>query len=128
MDNNAITPDDALAFYSSLVSSRETLQKELQEEIDKAIPQEVKDHIEDIKAEIQPKLDRISQEIQLYEGRLKEYVLTVQGTLKGEHHMVVWSKGRTSWDTKSLEGYAKAHPELLVFKTEGNPSVSIRRR
>lgn len=128
MDNNTIRPDDAIYYYSGLVISRDNLQKELQEEIEKAIPQEVKDQIEDIKAELQPKLDHLNQEIQLYEGRLKEYVSVTQETLKGEYHMFVWSKGRTSWDTKSLEGYAKAHPELLVFKSEGKPSVSIRRR
>lgn len=47
-------------------------------------------------------------------------------TIKGETLMAVWSKGRTSWDTKKLDGYAVAHPEIKEMKSEGNPSISIK--
>lgn len=127
INNNPMSPEDALAFYSTLVNSKDNLQAEMQEAIDQAIPQEVKDQIEDIKAELQPKIDRLNQEISLYEGRLKEYVIQVGETLKGEYHMVVPAKGRTTWDTKGLDGYSKAHPEILAFKTTHDPSASIRK-
>lgn len=32
---------------------------------------------------------------------------------------------RTTWDTKKLEGYAVAHPEIVTFKKE-SASVTIR--
>ena len=47
-------------------------------------------------------------------------------TVKGDHLQAVWSKGRASWDDKALMGYTKAHPELLEFRKQGEPSVSIR--
>jgi hypothetical protein len=33
---------------------------------------------------------------------------------------------RARWDTKALEGFAAAHPELLELKTEYWPSPSVR--
>ncbi|MCG3145996.1 MAG: hypothetical protein HONDAALG_03775 [Gammaproteobacteria bacterium] len=47
-------------------------------------------------------------------------------TVKGAALSAVYAKGRVSWDNKALEGYAVAHPELLAFRSEGAPSVSIR--
>ncbi len=41
--------------------------------------------------------------------------------------MAVWSKGRETWDTKSLDGYALAHPEIASLRKVGDPSVSIRK-
>jgi len=38
----------------------------------------------------------------------------------------VFSHGRVSWDTSSLDQYAKTHPEIGSFRKEGNPSVSLR--
>ena len=127
INDNPMSPEDALAFYSTLVNRKDILQAEMQEAIDQAIPQEVKDRIEDIKAELQPNIDRLNETISLYEGRLKEYVIQVGETLKGEYHMVVPAKGRTTWNTKGLQGYAIAHPEIEVFKSVHDPSASIRR-
>jgi hypothetical protein len=59
-------------------------------------------------------------------GEIKEAVLEHGSTIKGEDLMAVWSKGRTSWDTKKLDGFAAAHPEILQFKSSGKPSISIK--
>lgn len=37
-------------------------------------------------------------------------------------------RGRVAWDTKALDVFMLALPELAKFKSEGKPSVSIRRR
>jgi hypothetical protein len=34
-------------------------------------------------------------------------------------------KGRVSWDTKALDGYAVAHPEIEKLRIEGAPTVRI---
>lgn len=57
---------------------------------------------------------------------VKADVLAHGETVKGERLMAVWVKGRTSWDSKRLDGYAAAHPEIESFKTVGEPSVTIR--
>ena len=118
---------EALNNYSNLVAHEAGLVRLLEEKIQELIPSEIKLEIEQLKARFQPKLDDARKDILLLEEDIKEYVVTVGETLKGTDHMFVYAKGRVSWDTKSLEGYAKAHPELLVFRSEGKPSVSVRK-
>lgn len=60
------------------------------------------------------------------EARVKDLVLELGETVKGDQLMAVWTKPRVSWDVKSLDGYAAAHPEILPFRHTGQPSVSIR--
>ena len=38
----------------------------------------------------------------------------------------VFNKARIKWDDKKLQGYAVSHPEVLRFREEGSPSISIR--
>jgi len=47
-------------------------------------------------------------------------------SIKGEQLQAVFSKARTTWDGKKLEGYAVAHPEIEKLKKTGSPSVAIR--
>jgi len=54
-------------------------------------------------------------------------VLKIQKTVKGEKLQAIYSRGRTSWDNSALNGYATTHPEIIQFRKEGKPSVSIRK-
>jgi uncharacterized protein YifE (UPF0438 family) len=38
----------------------------------------------------------------------------------------VYSAGRVTWDSKKMEVYAQAHPEVREFRKVGNPVVSLR--
>jgi len=58
---------------------------------------------------------------------VKDAVLVLGETVKGEKLQAVWSKGKTSWNTNQLLGFAKAHKEILEMKTDGGPSISIRK-
>ena len=53
-------------------------------------------------------------------------VFTIGATVKANGLMAVYNKGRVSWDSKLLDGYAVAHPEILAARKEGDPSVTIR--
>lgn len=57
---------------------------------------------------------------------IKSTVLEHGQSVKATHLHAVWSKPRISWNNKGLDGYAIAHPEILAFRKEGRPSVSIR--
>jgi hypothetical protein len=57
---------------------------------------------------------------------IKSETLALGQTVKGTRLMVVWAKGRSSWDGKLLDGYAMDHPEILQAKKIGEPTVSIR--
>lgn len=63
------------------------------------------------------------------EGEIKGYVLQVGSTVRGASAplMAVYSRGQVKWSDEKLTGYAAAHPEILAFRTEGKPTVSIRR-
>jgi hypothetical protein len=54
--------------------------------------------------------------------------LSLGFTVKSDHSMCVWSKGRTGgFDTMALIGYAAAHPELAQFKKpDGEPTASVQ--
>jgi len=60
------------------------------------------------------------------ERQVLDLTLCLGETVKGDALMAVWTRPRVSWDVKSLDGYAAAHPEILPFRHTGQPSVSIR--
>ena len=62
------------------------------------------------------------------EVEIRADVLTGKATLKGDTSKwkAIYMQGRTSWNTKALEGYSAAHPEIERFRKVGEPSVSIR--
>lgn len=109
---------------AELKSAQNVREIEKQALIDQLIPQEIKAKIAEIEAEfsnsdISEKIDALTEEV-------KGEVVSVGETVKGTYLMAVYNKGRVSWDTKALDGYVTAHPELLQFRKEGAPSVSIR--
>lgn len=61
------------------------------------------------------------------EASVKADALQVGATIKGSHLMVVWSKGRTTWDSAKLDGMASLIPQLNDARKVGEPTVSIRK-
>jgi len=55
-----------------------------------------------------------------------EAVLDKSESVKGEKLQAIFSKGRTTWNTTKLAGFAIAHPEINELKKVGKSSVSIR--
>lgn len=92
-----------------------------------AIPAEVQNILDEIEAEYAPKQDAIGAEILALEAQVKSTVLEAGETAKGGSLQAVFTKGRISWDTKALDGYAKANPAIVEFRKQGEPSVSIRK-
>lgn len=58
---------------------------------------------------------------------IKDAVLHHGETIRGRELQAVWAKGRVSWNTQALIGYAIAHPEMYTFQTVGEPTVAIRK-
>ena len=98
-----------------------------QSKIDQVLTPEIKQAIADIELEYAGMSEGVDENITKLTAEIKDDVIQLGGTVKGDHMMAVWNKGRVSWDTKSLDGYAIAHPELTQFRKEGEPSVSIRK-
>ena len=113
--------------YSDLGVGIDLINQEKQSLIDQVLTQEIKEKLAEIDAEFDPKIEQILQEKSMLEADIKAEVLQAGRTVKGTYHSFVWSKPRVSWDTKALDGYALAHPEITQFRTEGSPSVSVRK-
>ena len=94
---------------------------------DEIIPSEVQMQLIELDAERQTALESIQGGIASLETEIRSGVLETGISVKGAKLHAIWSKGRVSWDTKSLDGYVIAHPELTAFRKEGDPSVSIRK-
>ena len=88
---------------------------------------EIKAAIADIETEFAGRDDVVGEKIKDLRSDIKNSVLVLGETVKGEFLSAVWNKGRTSWDNKALQGYAVNQPELLQFKKEGKPSVALRK-
>ena len=113
--------------YSDLWFGIDLIHQEKQALIDTVLTPEIKEKLAEIDAEFDPKIEQLAQEKVMLESEIKQEVLSAGRTVKGTYHSFVWSKPRVSWDTKALDGYAAAHPEIQQFRIEGSPSVSVRK-
>lgn len=114
---------DRLAEYQS---ERDAANLEKQALIDAVYTPEIKQRMAEIEAEFAGKTEAVNENIMALETEIKAAVISHGASVKGSFFHAVFAKGRVSWDTKSLDGYAAAHPELTAFRKEGDPSVSIR--
>ena len=113
--------------YSRLTAGISDIEAQKQALIERVLTPEIKEQLAEIDAEFDPKIAELNQTKAILEAQIKAQVLEAGRTIKGTYHSFVWSKPRVSWDTKALDGYAAAHPEIAQFRTEGSPSVSVRK-
>jgi hypothetical protein len=95
-------------------------------DLDELIPAEVQVEIETVKEEYKIETAAVQKKITELKEQIKTGVLFLGGTVKTEFKQAIWNKGRISWDSKGLQGFEVAHPEISVFKKVGNPTVSFR--
>ena len=108
--------------YEELVAKQEIVQQDRELIVQKAL-----EAFTDVLKEVDKNLETISYNLATAKDMVTSQVLTSKETYKGKAYMAVWNKGRESWDTSKLAGYAVAHPELLALKSVGEPSVSFRK-
>lgn len=87
---------------------------------------EVEAIIEKKTQHLKNEVSEYNAEIDVLEDMIKRFVLKRGKSLKGEFLQAVYSKGKTTWDTKALDGYASVFPEIVRFKKTSAASVSIR--
>jgi len=90
---------------------------------------EIKAKLQEIDAEFATQYEGVDANIAAITEAIKADVLTHGATVKGQHLMAVYAKGREGgWDGAKLKGFAMAHPEILAAKKpDGEPTVSIRK-
>lgn len=79
-----------------------------------------------LEAEIEPQADAINARIAALQAQIESAVLRRGATVRGARLQAVFSRGRVTWDTRALVGYAATHPDVLEFQRVGEPSVAIR--
>ena len=127
MEEIALTEEGSTAYGGILMDTKEMLDQlaELRTGRDlMETPYRMK--MAELNAEMVDKTDEISTEIAELEAKIKAVVLNAGATVKSQYLQAVYSKPRVSWDTRALDGYAKANPDVLAFRKTGKSSVSIR--
>jgi hypothetical protein len=112
---------------TDLYAQQEALEAEKQALILKTIPPEVRTRLDDIEAEFAGKAKAASANIEELEASIKTAALAHGESVRGAGFQAVWNKGRLTWDSKGLNAYADEHPEVLQFRKEGEPSITIRK-
>lgn len=91
------------------------------------VPPEIKMALDKIDAEFNDKQMMVGKEIDEITTEIKYDVVNLGTTVKGAFLMAVYNKARVTWDNKGLEGYMVANPEIVAFRKEGEPTVTIRK-
>jgi hypothetical protein len=114
---------DILADYKSQLDLLDLQKREM---IDGVLTPEIRQAMADIEAEFSGKSDLVNARIAGIRLEIDRDVLQYGATVKGAHMMAIWVKPRVTWDTKGLNGYGLAYPEIMAFQKVGEPSVTIR--
>ena len=81
----------------------------------------------EIEAEFAGKSEAVDENIRKLTEEIKAEVKELGSSVKADHFQAVYVKGRITWDTSKMDGYAVGHPEVLFMRKEGEPSVTLRR-
>jgi septation ring formation regulator EzrA len=117
---------DKLDRLAELQAQADVIRLHYDEIRDTIVPPEIKQQLIDLDAEYSTSIESLNEGIANLTSEIKQDILQNGGSVKGDYLHAIWVKGRVSWDTKSLDGYALGHPELLALRKEGEPSVTIR--
>lgn len=90
------------------------------------ILKQVQPELEAIESEYGPLLEAAEANAAALESEIKNDVLLRGESVHNEHFQAIYMKGRVAWDNDGISNYARAHPEVLQFRREGQPSVSLR--
>jgi len=86
----------------------------------------VQEELDAVEAEFKPALDAATENAAVLEAEIKNDVLLRGESLRGSMVHAIYTRGRVSWDASAMNEYARDHPDVLPFRKEGQPSVSIR--
>ena len=86
----------------------------------------IQPELDALDSEYKPVLEAAEENLAALETEIKTDVLLHGASIQGGNFRAVYTRGRVSWDTTGIEGYAAAHPEVLQFRKQGEPTVSLR--
>ena len=93
----------------------------------KAIMAPIAEQLAEIGEELRRTMVNYDINIAPLEEDIKALGIEYGETVKGATLRAQFARGRVSWNTKGLTGYAVANPDVLAFRKQGAPYVSIRK-
>lgn len=98
-----------------------------QDAINQVLTPAIKAELAAIDAEFGEQVEAINETLAIIEAEIKAGVIALGSTVKEGRFMAMYNKGRVTWDTKKMEGFALAHPEIAALRKEGEPFVTIKK-
>jgi hypothetical protein len=90
------------------------------------IMKQIQGDLEALETEYQPLLETTEKNIEALTAEIKNEVLLHGESVQGGKFRASYVKGRVSWDSQGMGKYAESHPDVLQFRREGRPSVTLR--
>jgi hypothetical protein len=90
------------------------------------ILKQIQAELDALDSEYKPVLESAEENIATLENEIKTDVLLHGESVSAGSYRVTYSQGRISWDNDGLAKYADAHPEVVKFRKQGQPIVSLR--
>jgi hypothetical protein len=92
----------------------------------KEILKQVQSELDMLDAEYKPVLDAAQENIAALENEIKTDVLLYGESVSGGMYRACYTRGRVAWDNEGMNQYAETHPEVLQFRKQGQPIISLR--
>ena len=118
---------EQLDLLAELQAMQDAIRLEKQGLIDQILTPEIRQQIAEIEAEYAVREETVTERLDELTKGVKAAVITFGESVKGQRLHAVYSRGRDSWDSKTLMRLAKSIPEIWGAHSQGKPSVSIRR-
>ena len=90
------------------------------------ILKQIQAELDALEAEYNPVLETVGENIAALENEIKTDVLLFGESLSGGMYRASYTQGRISWDNDGMTKYAALHPDVLQFRKQGQPIVSLR--
>jgi AraC-like DNA-binding protein len=90
------------------------------------ILKKVQAELDVLDAEYKPLLEAADENIAALETEIKTDVLLHGESVSGGTYRAVYMQGRVSWDNEGITKYAIMHPDVLKFRNQAQPTVSLR--
>jgi hypothetical protein len=90
------------------------------------ILKQVQAELDTLESEYKPVMERVEENIATLENEIKTDVLLHGESVSGGMYRATYMQGRVSWDNEGMTKYAASHPEVMQFRKQGQPIVSLR--
>ncbi|HET9914407.1 MAG TPA: hypothetical protein VFQ13_21105 [Anaerolineales bacterium] len=90
------------------------------------ILKQIQSELDVLDVEYKPVLEAAEENIAALENEIKTDVLLYGESVSGGMYRASYTQGRISWDNDGMAKYAASHPDVLQFRRQGQPVVSLR--